>query len=82
MARAWKDKHGIGMGGLLIDTLAHNFLESTTEYDNRSFLYFDWMSRDFCLSRCAARSRFLLGAWQQSASQGQEEIPEEGKEGA
>jgi len=47
MARAWKNKHGVGMGGLLIDTLAYNFLKSTTEYDARSFLYYDWMSRDF-----------------------------------
>lgn len=47
MARAWKNKHGVGMGGLLIDTLAHNFLKSTDEYDNKSFLYYDWLSRDF-----------------------------------
>jgi len=47
MARAWKNKHGIGMGGLLIDTLAYNFLQSTEEYDSKSFLYYDWMSRDF-----------------------------------
>ena len=47
MARAWKNKHGVGMGGLLIDTLAHNFLKSTIEYDDRSYLYYDWMSRDF-----------------------------------
>ncbi|MCD4757490.1 MAG: hypothetical protein K8R39_04425 [Arcobacteraceae bacterium] len=47
MARSWKNKHGVGMGGLLIDTLAHNFLNSTSEYDDKSFLYYDWMSRDF-----------------------------------
>lgn len=47
MARAWKNKHGVGMGGLLIDTLAHNFLKSTTEYDEKSYSYYDWMSRDF-----------------------------------
>jgi len=47
MARAWKNKHGVGMGGLLIDTLAHNFLKSTTDYNDKSFLYYDWMSRDF-----------------------------------
>ena len=47
MARAWKNKHGVGMGGLLIDTLAHNFLISTTEYNERSYLYYDSMSRDF-----------------------------------
>lgn len=25
MTRAWKNQHGIAMGGLLIDTLAYNF---------------------------------------------------------
>ena len=47
MARAWKNKHGVAMGGLLIDTLAYNFLESTHEYDNRSYYYYDYLSRDF-----------------------------------
>lgn len=47
MARAWKNKHGVGIGGLLIDTLAHNFLKSTHEYDAKSYLYYDFMSRDF-----------------------------------
>lgn len=46
MARAWQNKHGVGMGGLLIDTLCCNFIESTTEYDTRSFLYYDYLSRD------------------------------------
>ncbi|MBD3585706.1 nucleotidyltransferase [Salinimonas sp. HHU 13199] len=49
MARAWKNKHGVGMGGLLIDTLAYNFLKSRTDYDNRSTAYYDWMCRDFFL---------------------------------
>lgn len=47
MARAWKNKHGVGMGGLLVDTLAYNFLKSTNEYDSKSYLYYDFMSRDF-----------------------------------
>ena len=47
MARAWKNKHGQAMGGLLIDTLAYNFLESTADYDETSYLYYDYMSRDF-----------------------------------
>lgn len=47
MARAWKNKHGIGMGGLLIDTLAYNFLKSTDYYDDKSYTYYDWLSRDF-----------------------------------
>jgi hypothetical protein len=47
MARAWKNKHGVGMGGLLIDTIAYNFLNSTTTYDDKSFSSYDLMSRDF-----------------------------------
>jgi Adenylyl/Guanylyl and SMODS C-terminal sensor domain/Second Messenger Oligonucleotide or Dinucleotide Synthetase domain len=47
MARAWKNKHGLEIGGLLIDTLAFNFLGSTTDYDTKSYLYYDWLSRDF-----------------------------------
>lgn len=47
MGRAWKNKHGVGIGGLLIDTLAHNFLKSTSEYDDKSYLYYDCMTRDF-----------------------------------
>ncbi len=47
MARSWKNKHGVGMGGLLIDTLAYNFLNSTSKYDDKSYLYYDLMSRDF-----------------------------------
>jgi len=47
MARAWKNKSGVGMGGLLIDTLAYNFLKSSSDYDNRSTAYYDRMCRDF-----------------------------------
>ena len=47
MARAWKNKHGVAMGGLLIDTLAYNFLSSTSAYDTKSYLYYDELSRDF-----------------------------------
>lgn len=47
MVRVWKNKHGIAMGGLLIDTLAHNFLKSTTDYDNTGPLDYDEMCRDF-----------------------------------
>lgn len=47
MARAWKNKQGVCMGGLLIDTLAYNFLNSTKDYDDTSFSYYDEMSRDF-----------------------------------
>lgn len=47
MVRAWKNKHGVAMGGLLIDTLAYNFLKSTDAYDDKSYLYYDLLSRDF-----------------------------------
>jgi hypothetical protein len=47
MARSWKNKHGVGMGGLLIDTLAYNFLNSTTDYDNKGHVYYHSMCRDF-----------------------------------
>jgi len=47
MARSWKNKHGVYMGGLLIDTLAYNFLKSTSYYDEKSFAYYHEMCRDF-----------------------------------
>ncbi|MBB5036778.1 nucleotide-binding domain-containing protein [Prosthecobacter dejongeii] len=49
MARAWRNKHGLEMGGLLVDTLAYNFLSQTSEYDTKSFMYYDCLSRDFFL---------------------------------
>lgn len=47
MVRAWKNKHGVAMGGLLIDTLAYNFLKSTSDYDEKSYSHYDHLSRDF-----------------------------------
>ena len=46
MARAWKDTWNVPIGGLLIDTLAYNFLKNY-QYKNNSTVYFDYMSRDF-----------------------------------
>lgn len=46
MARAWRDKWDVPIGGLLIDTLAYSFL-SQWEYRSKSFVYYDWMTRDF-----------------------------------
>ncbi|WBO86486.1 SMODS domain-containing nucleotidyltransferase [Hymenobacter yonginensis] len=46
MAKSWKDKWSVPMGGLLIDTMAYNFL-STWPYRDKSYMYYDWMSRDF-----------------------------------
>ena len=47
MTRAWKNKCGEPMGGLLIDTLAHNFLSETDDYDNVGSGSYDQMVEDF-----------------------------------
>lgn len=47
MIRSWKNYHGVAMGGLLIDSVAYNFLNSTTYFDDKSFKYYDWLIRDF-----------------------------------
>ncbi len=47
MTRAWKNKSGEPLGGLLIDTLAHNFLSETDDYDNVSFGSYNQMVEDF-----------------------------------
>lgn len=46
MGRAWKNRWDVPIGGLLIDTLAYQFLEHW-QYRDKSFLYYDYMSRDF-----------------------------------
>ena len=46
MARAWKNKWDVPIGGLLIDTLAYDFLKQW-EHKDKSFTYYDWMTRDF-----------------------------------
>jgi len=46
MIRAWKDNCNVPMGGLLIDTFAYKFL-SLWEYRDKSYMYYDWMTRDF-----------------------------------
>lgn len=47
MARAWKNANGVSMGGLLIDTLVHNFFAQTSDYDSAGTGSFDLMARDF-----------------------------------
>ncbi|MBT2473602.1 hypothetical protein J7E68_03175 [Microbacterium sp. ISL-103] len=47
MARAWKNQHGVVMGGLLIDTLVHRFFAQTTDYDAADEADFGLMARDF-----------------------------------
>lgn len=44
MTRAWKNTHGVAMGGLLIDTLVHRFLDTSTGTPLASY---DTLVRDF-----------------------------------
>ena len=46
MARAWKQNCNVPMSGILIDTLAYKFM-TNWQYKDKSFLYYDYMSRDF-----------------------------------
>lgn len=46
MMRVWRDQNSAPMSGALIDTLAYNFIETWAHRDN-SFLYHDYMARDF-----------------------------------
>jgi Second Messenger Oligonucleotide or Dinucleotide Synthetase domain len=53
MLRSWKDTWSVPIGGLLIDTLAYQFIENWNHRD-KSFLYYDFMSRD-CFQWMAAQ---------------------------
>lgn len=46
MMRTWKQKWVVPIGGLLIDTLACQFIDQW-EYKKKSHLYYDFMCRDF-----------------------------------
>ena len=46
MMRAWKKKWDVPIGGLLLDTLAYQFIDGFKNKD-KSYLYYDYMSRDF-----------------------------------
>lgn len=46
MMRDWKNKWSVPVGGLLIDTLAYQFIE-TWQYRDKSYVYYDYMCRDF-----------------------------------
>ena len=46
MMRAWKREWSVPIGGLLVDTLAYQFIGSW-KYRTNSFVFYDWMSRDF-----------------------------------
>lgn len=46
MVRAWNYQHTVLMSGILIDTISYRFIQNY-EYADKSFVYYDWMSRDF-----------------------------------
>lgn len=46
MARAWRDNNNVLMSGMLIDTLAYQFI-ANWQYRDKSYLYFDYLTRDF-----------------------------------
>ena len=46
MMRAWKSTWNVQIGGLLVDTLAYQFIDGW-KYRTKSYLYFDYMCRDF-----------------------------------
>ena len=48
MMRAWKSKWSVPIGGLLVDTLAYQFIDNW-QYKDKSFFYYDYMCRDFFL---------------------------------
>jgi hypothetical protein len=58
MVRAWKNTVGVGIGGLLIDTLRYNFFKNNTDYNDKGYLYYDFILRDFfyiCLSKISTK---------------------------
>jgi len=46
MIRAWRDNHSVPMSGMLIDTLAYQFM-ANWPHREQSHTYYDWMVRDF-----------------------------------
>lgn len=49
MARIWKSEQTVSISGMLIDTLAYNFIDGWAHKD-KSYLYHDYLVRDFFLS--------------------------------
>ncbi len=47
MVRAWKNKSGVKIGGLLIDTFCYNFLKENSKYQNIKFEQYHVLVRDF-----------------------------------
>jgi len=48
MIRIWRDRFSVPISGMLIDTLAYQFIETWPGRD-KSFMYHDWLVRDFFL---------------------------------
>lgn len=48
MARIWRDRHSVLLSGMLIDTFAYQFV-GTWAYREKSFMFHDWLVRDFLL---------------------------------
>lgn len=46
MIREWNKVNNVGLKGILIDSMAYRFL-SDYQYKDKSFLYYDYMTRDF-----------------------------------
>lgn len=46
MVRAWKNKHGAAMSGMLIDTLCYNFFKANTAYDNKGYASYPALVKD------------------------------------
>ncbi|WP_199099137.1 hypothetical protein [Dyella sp. ASV21] len=46
MVRAWRDRNDVDMSGMLIDTLAYQFI-ATWEHRDKSYVYYDYLTRDF-----------------------------------
>lgn len=46
VVRAWRDNNNVSMSGILIDTLAFQFMANWA-YKDKSYLYYDYLTRDF-----------------------------------
>jgi hypothetical protein len=46
MMRDWKKQWAVPIGGLLVDTLAYQFIENW-QFKDKSYFYYDYMCRDF-----------------------------------
>lgn len=55
MMRSWKNQWEVPIGGLLVDALAYQFI-GDWEYKDKSYLYYDYMCRDF-FRFCADQDR-------------------------